>query len=273
MPEKMLDSRLISKKFLDILVNMAGAWKLNYNYEAVKDRPDYTSKFKSLYPYAPKYEGAIDGVDPKQFVPTVSPVWAVDELKDKYAIFYVQADVDTIVATSNLSSLANVSCTIQKIVSNTATAITVADNITVGVTSIIVVDSPWLGLNQLQDYSYSDTANQLTSNDNESGGYVVNIDGLRTSDVTGITGNYYIGLATHFQMIQCKSSGALFYIRLGASTNLHELVYFLKVSATEFEPQGSVEGDSVATYSGTFSYKGDITKETIMTEGVIPTFI
>lgn len=268
-----LETRQTSKKFLDVRINLAGAWKMNYNYEAVKNEPDYETKYKNTFPIASKFVGTIDGTSADEFVPTDSPGWTVDELKDKYAIFFVEEDVTDVVTAKKLNDIAKLPFTIQKIVSNTATAITVGQDINVGSTAVIVIGDPWIKFNQLQDYTFNDSANQLPANDADSGGYVINIDGLRTADITGISGNYYIGLATHFQTVACKETGTEFYVRLGASKNLHETVRCMKVSATEFEPQGTIEGDSVATFGGTLSFRELVGIENIVVDGEIPTFI
>ena len=267
-----IDTRRTAKgRFLDMFINMAGAWKANQNYTLLSGRSDYESDLKITYPYAPDFEGTASGTD---FTPTVSPVWTVDELADKYAIFFVKADLDALTGSGDtLNQIAGLDYQVQKIVSNTATAVTVGANVG-AYTGMIVMDSAWWKFGQINDFTFEDTANQITANDSDSGGYSVSVDGLRNADVTGVTGNYFVGLHTHFQLQKTKEIGCTMKVRHGASDNLHESVYKQLVSVNQFSQAGTLEGDTIATYSGNLINKGKTVEiEAIMTEGVVPDFL
>lgn len=270
--ENPLSTRTTAKgRYLDMQINMAGAWKANYNYEVFKTKPDYETRYKSKYPYAPQFEGAVSGTD---FTPTASPTWTVDELKDKYAIMFVKADLDALVVDGEPSSdIACLPFTIQKIVSNTATDFTVGTSIESTVTGVIIMDDIWWKLAQLMDYTFDPTANQITSNDADSGGYSTSVNGLKTADITGISGNYFVALHTHFQMMMTRLADTLLYVRHGASKRLHEASYFQTVAVNQFSPLGPTEGDSMLTYTGNLINKEEVEAKIITTEGVAPDFL
>lgn len=261
-------------RFLDFKLNVAGAYKAAKNYLAFKDLPDYETKYKKKYIYAERQVGAIDGAILNQFTPTTSPNWTVDELANKYAIFFVDADADALEGDEdNQYKLATLPYTIQKIVSNTADNFTVGSDILTGTTGVVIVDDPWLRLEQILDYTFDDTANRIDANDADSGDYATGINGIKSADITGVTGHYYIGLPTQFQLQQTKLAGCTLDVRHGASEKLDETVYFQTVSVNSFFPSGTLEGNTMMTYSGTLTNEDTVQHKTIVVEGTVPDFL
>ena len=82
------------------------------------------------------------------------------------------------------------------------------------------------------------------------------------------------GLISYSAVQKTKEIGCTMKVRHGASDNLHESVYKQLVSVNQFSQAGTLEGDTIATYSGNLINKGKTVEiEAIMTEGVVPDFL
>lgn len=256
-------------RFIDLKLDLAGAYKAYKNYLKFKDEVDYATKYQSIYPYAPKFVGSSATV---VFTPTVSPVWSVDQLKDKYGVFFKLADVTTAITDGNLANIRNVAFQIQKIVSNTATAVTVGSTIMTGATDMIVMDSDGFTIANLKDFSLSDTAATIEDNHKDSGGYKNTQLGIKDGDITGVSGSYFNALHTHFQLQMAKDSGLPVELRAGNSLNEDEMVFFGTYLLNEFAKTGTTDGSNIIQYSGNFLLSGTPTKKYITTAGVKPSF-
>lgn len=256
-------------RFVDLKLDLSGAYKAYKNYLKFKDEVDYATKYQSIYPYAPKFVGTGATV---VFTPTVSPVWSVDQLKDKYAIFFKLADVTTAITGGDLSAIRGVSYQIQKIVSNTATAVTVGSNVLTGATDMIVMDSDGFTIANLKDYSLTDTAATIEDNHHDTNGYKNTLLGIKDGDITGVSGSYFIALHTHFQLQMAKDSGLPVELRAGNSLNEDEMIFFGTYLLNEFNKTGTIDGSAITQYSGNFLLTGTPTKKYVTTAGVKPSF-
>ena len=155
-------------KFLDLKINLQGAIAANANYEKIKTRTDYATKLKPFWPTALKFSGTVATTI---FTPSVSPVWTVDELKDKYAVMWNQADTTTLeTSATKFHEISLVDHQVQKIISNTETDFTVGATITTGYTAAIIVDEAWFNIAQVSNYDFANSKAQIDTNDADNGG-------------------------------------------------------------------------------------------------------
>jgi len=255
-------------RYVDMALRLSGAWKMNKNYLAFSSKPDYVTKWKKLYPEAPKFIGAVATND---FTPTIAPTWTIDAYKDKYAVLFKMADVTTAITDYALNKLDDVAYEIRKITANTATKLTVEGNITSGITDVIIVDSLYWTIANLKDYGLTDTSAIIEDNHRDSGGYKNSQLGIKDGDITGVNGSYFIGLHTHFQMQISKDSGKSVDLRAGASDMQDETIFFGTYLLNEFNKTGGEDGSAITQYSGNFILVGEPTKKYVQTEGVKPT--
>lgn len=256
-------------RFIDLKLDLAGAYKANENYEKFKLEVDYATKYQPIYPYAPKYTGTSTTTT---FTPTASPTWLVDQLKDKFAVFFKSADITTAITGGNISNIRNVSYQIQKIVSNTATAITVGSNVLSGATDVIIMDYDGYTIANLKDFSLTDTSATIEDNHHDTNGYKNTLLGIKDGDITGVNGSYFISLHTHYQLQMAKDSMLPVELRAGNSLNKDEMVFFGTYLLNEFNKTGAIDGSAITQYSGSFLLTGTPTKKYVTTAGVKPTF-
>lgn len=259
-----------NEKFLDLKINLQGAIAANANYEKIKTRTDYLTKLKPFWPTALKFAGTVATV---KFTPSVSPVWTVDELKDKYAVMWKQADTTALeTSATQFHEISLVDHQVQKIVSNTATDFTVGATITTGYTAAIILDEAWFNIAQVSNYDFANSKAQIDTNDADSGGVESFILGLESAALSG-TGHFMPTFHTMVQINKAKDSGAELEVRHGATTMTYDTVYNQTVLVNDFTKTGSVDGTGKLEYNLAFSNVGDIQRQTILVDGVVPDFM
>lgn len=264
-------TRINSKeRFLDLKVNVLGAIVANKNYEALKTRTDYLTRLRKYYPKAERFAGTGATVI---FTPTPASTWTVDEYKDKYAVFFKTADTTTLESSEdNFHLISLVDHQVQKVVSNTATALTVGTTIMTGATAMIIIDEAWFQIAQLSNYDFANTKAQIDTNDADSGGVETFINGLESAQLSG-TGHFFSAFHTLAQLNKGKDSDATLEVRHGATDNLYDSTYHQMVSVNDFNKTGAVDGTGKLEYSLSFSNLGAIDRKTILVDGTIPTFM
>jgi len=264
-------TRLNSKeRFLDLKVNVLGAIVANKNYEALKLNTDYLTRLRKYYPKAERFAGTGATV---VFTPTPATTWTADEYKDKYAVFFKTADTTTLeTSEDNFHLISLVEHQVQKIVSNTATALTVGSTIMTGATAMIIIDEAWFQIAQLSNYDFSNTKAQIDTNDADSGGVETFTDGLESAQLTG-SGHFFPSFHTLAQLNKGKDSDAPLEVRHGATDKLYDTVYNQIVTVNDMNKTGAVDGTGKLEYSLSFSNRTDITRKTILVDGTIPTFM
>ena len=264
-------TRLNSKeRFLDLKINVLGAIVANKNYEALKLNTDYLTRLRNYFPKSERFAGTGATV---VFTPTPATTWTVDEYKDKYAVFWKSADTTTLeTSTKAFHKISLVEHQVQKVVSNTATALTVGQTIMTGATAMIIIDEAWFNICQLSNYDFANTIAQIDSNDNCSGGVETFVLGLESATLSG-TGHFFPSFHTHAQINKAKDAVANLEVRHGATDMLYDTTYNQVVLVNDFTKTGAVDGTGKLEYNIAFSNIGEIGRETILVDGTIPTFM
>ena len=265
-------TRLNSKeRFLDLKINVLGAIVANKNYEALKLNTDYETRLRKHYPKSERFSGTGATVIFTP-APAPSPAWVIDAYKDKFAVFFKTADVTGLETEDKFHLLSLVEHQVQKVVSNTATTLTVGATIMTGATAMIIIDSAWFKIAQLSNYDFSNTKAQIDTNDADSGGVETFTEGLESAQLTG-TGHFFPSFHTLAQLNKGKDSDATLEVRHGATDNLYDTVYNQIVTVNDMNKTGSVDGSGKLEYSLSFSNRGEIGRKTILVDGTIPTFM
>jgi hypothetical protein len=264
-------TRLNSRtKFLDLKINLLGAIVAANNYTKLKLKTDYETKRRKQFPKAERFSGTGATV---VFTPTPATTWTIDEYKDKYAVFWKSADTTTLeTSTKDFHNISNVDHQVQKVVSNTATTLTVGQTIMTGATAMIIIDDAWFNICQLSNYDFANSKAEIDTNDSCSGGVESFILGLESAQLSG-TGHFFPTFHTHAQLNKGKDATATLEVRHGATDMLYDTVYNQKVLVNDFSKPGANDGTGKLEYNLAFSNTGEILRETILVNGEVPTFM
>lgn len=266
-------TRLNSKeRFLDLKVNVLGAIVAQQNFDRLKLNTDYETRLRKYYPKAERFAGTGATVVFTP-APAPSPAWVIDAYKDKFVVFFKTADVTTLeTSVDNFHLLSLVDHQVQKVVSNTATTLTVGATIMTGATACIIIDEAWSNIAQLANYDFSNTKAQIDTNDADSGGVETFTEGLESAQLSG-TGHFFPSFHTLAQLNKAKDSDATLEVRHGATDNLYDTVYNQVVTVNDMNKTGTVDGSGKLEYSLSFSNRSEIIRKTILVDGTIPTFM
>ena len=251
---------------LDVRFNLLGAVTANEMYVRLFGEPDYTTAFKDNFPYAPKFAGT---VATNVFTGTSIPI----DLAGKYAVAYKSSEVTTKNTKADFSTIASLNYDVRKITGSTATTITVTGNFTTGMTDVIVLDNIWFKIPQITDFTFSETADDVSVDDRDSGGFKMNITGMKDANITGINGNSYPYLPILVQLKHAQSVLTPVEARTYSSVEKYEIVTKLMVKVKSFAQLGTPTKADKLQYNIEFANAGAPIKETIITAGTIPDFM
>ena len=229
-------------------INGAGLEKGLESYLKVKDDTAYNAKMKEVIPVMVEETGT---VLLNTFTVTGKDLSTAN---GKYLVSWNPTDFSTTVDKQQYA------LNIQKItgaVYTTDTELTVANNLPMGYTKAVILDTPYLEVMGISDFSFVPSAADIAANTNATGKAVVNDKGLYTFDITGITGMYGANLIpTQYQLsMGSMPSGAYQYCIATMGTEVGEKYFEGVYSVKEFSDSGANDGSADQALSCNLQYK------------------
>ena len=250
---------------LQLKVDMLGAYIANKNYEALSGLANYVTDYKAFYPYAPKHSGT---VATNVFTTTGLTASAYD---GKYAIFYKTAEVTALETVDALNQIKNLTIDIRKITANTTTAITVTGAITTGMTGAIIMDDIWWDLGQMQDYTFDQSVNMISADNQMSGCYTVSVPGLKDSSISA-NGVFFPDQHTMVQL-NLADSADVAELRVIQTPYQYDKVVKMTCFIGKFSIAAPTDGSDIQKWTAEFSNSTAPTLKYILVDNTIPDFM
>lgn len=263
---------------LQVKTNILGMYKANKVYKTflANNTKAEWDKYNTTRRFFPAWdcEGTLDVARevftitaklPDETLPT--------SLAGGYAIFYDKTALQTEVTANNLKDIINIDSVGVKILSSTATEITLEEAVPGGAwTDVFIMESDYFDLPMLTDYNFSFSSNAIDVTDQYSGGATESIMGISSADLDGISGNYSIDYHIVFQLRYMNlSKGNTVDVRHFASLDVDEPVYYQTVYPNEFSVSSATDGSAQLTYAGNFiNASGYPTIKSVVTKDTIP---
>ena len=250
---------------LQLKVDMLGAYIANKNYEALSGLANYVTDYKTFYPVAPKHTGTSATT-----VFTTTGLTA-DAYVGKYAIFYKTSEVTALETADKLNQIQDLTVDIRKITANTVTTITVTGTITTGMTGAIIMDDIWWDLGQMQDYTFDQSVNMISADNQMSGDYTVSVPGLKDSSISA-NGVFFPDQHTMVQL-NLADSADIAELRVIQTPYQYDKVVKMTCFIGKFSIAAPTDGSDIQKWTAEFSNSTAPTMKYIMVDNTIPDFL
>lgn len=251
---------------LQIKADFLAAYIMEKNYTDLGALPNYASDYATFYPYAVKYTGT---VATNEFTGT----GIATDLANKWAVFYKTADITAIESDleNKMNLLKEVAVDIRKITTSTATTITVDGNIKTGMTGVIVIDDIWWDLGQMQDYTFDESVNMISADNQMSGDYTVSVPGLKDSSISA-NGIFFPDQHTMVQL-NLSTSADIAELRVVTTPYKYDKVVKMTCFIGKFSKSGATDGSAIQSWSADFSNATAPVVKFIEADNTLPDFM